>query len=71
MIRRLFIGHFALGHFMAAIGCFRHRDHVRFSHLRAKKGNETDNQQSTQPSSVHVVKVYGQSDSNQRIGFDF
>jgi len=55
MMRRLLMRHFAPGHFRAAIGRFRHRDQVRFGYFRAEKGNETDNQQSTQADSAHDV----------------
>jgi len=57
MIGRLFIRHFALGHFGTAIGRLRHRDHVRFSHFRAEKGNKTHNQQSTQAGSAHGFEL--------------
>ena len=57
MIRLLFIRHLAPGHFGAAIGRFRYRDNVRFSHFRAEKGNETDNQQSTQAGSAHDIQA--------------
>jgi hypothetical protein len=50
--------HFAPRHFGAAIWRFRYRDHVRFGHFRAEKGNEADNQQSTQASSAHDVSGY-------------
>ena len=55
MMRRLLMSHFAPRHFGAAIGRFRHRDHVRFGHFRAEKGNETDNQQGTEAASAHDV----------------
>jgi len=56
VIRRLFIRHFALGHFGAAIGRLPHRDHVRLGHFRAEKGNETDYQQSTQAGFAHELE---------------
>ena len=52
---RLLMRHFASRHFVAAIGRVRHRDHARFGDFRAKEGNQTDNQQSTQAGSAHDV----------------
>jgi len=57
MIRRLLGLHFAAWHLGAAIRRLCHRNYTWSGHLRAEKGYETNNQQSSQAGSAHDVLV--------------
>ena len=58
MIRRLLGLHFAAWHLGAAIRRLCHRNYTWSGHLRAEKGYETNNQQSSQAGFAHDVLVY-------------
>jgi hypothetical protein len=69
-MRRLLTRYFAPCHFGAAIGRFRHREHVRPAHYRAEKANKAHDRQRAHGSG-HDPLNNARFDPNQSVLFDF